>query len=309
MIKLFIYPNAKKPFETFTDEHLSFLKNTTIFSEDGLKKYCNIVSPEEADYYYMGQVSCGTFSTLSPYDFKYLKGNERKHIVELEGDWYQKRVPQWLLDCICMGNSYRTYYNPYLFFVRPCMSRLLVHLARNNIEYDSTLSDSVSFGFKGQQDPYGTRLKLYNILNKANIKNEFYFNNRWCSQVDLKKDNDVVQSFAGVLKRNILSLCPRGAGEDSSRFYETCFFGRVPVIVGHCKVLDEDVFNKKFYFRIPPDISDSEMTDELLKIYNTPTNELKEMCTNAKTYFETNIKNYFKDPTGYFLGYLNEKSS
>jgi len=307
MINLFIYPNAKKPFETFTDKHLSFLKNTTIFSEEGLKKHCNLTSPENADYFYMGQISCGTYTEFNENNFKYLKGNEAKHIVELEGDWLYKSIPEWLLNCLCMGNADRTYYKSRLFFVRPCMSKLLVHLAKNDIKSSFKPPDKISFGFIGQHDPRGTRFKLYRLLTNNNINNEIYFNDRWCSQIDLKKENYVVQNFAGVLERNILSLCPRGAGEDSSRFYETCFFGRVPVLVSHCKILDEDRIIKPFYFRISPDLTDEEMLLELNKIAETEISVLIDMGNNAKEYFNKNVKSYFKDPTEYFLNYLKSK--
>jgi len=308
MIKIYVYPNARKPFEHDT---LDFNYNTTVFSEKGIKDHCTLVSPEEAELFYMGQISCGTYTEFSESDFKYLKNNYTKHVVEIEGDWYQKRIPSWLLDCNCVGNGNRTYYYPRLFFTRPCLSRLLVYLAKNNIEYDIDLPEQISFGFIGQHDPYHTRIKTYNILKSNNINHEIYFNEKWSAQVDLKKDNQIIQNFAGVLKRNILSLCPRGVGEDSSRFYETCFFGRVPVIIGHCKIMDEDKLEDKFFYRINPDLPDDKLLEELNKIYSTPLEELKKKCYQAKEYFNNNVKKYFEDPTKYYLTFLNfnEKNS
>jgi len=306
MINLYVYPNAKKPFE---HDRMDYLYNTTVFSEEGISKYCKLVEPDKADYFYMGQITCGTYQNFSKSDFNFLKGNERKHIVEIEGDWHQKEVPQWLLECLCVGNGDRLHYKSFSFFTRPCLSRLLVHLAKKTVNYDIDFPEEISAGFIGQYDPYGTRQKLYRVLSSANLRNEVYFNNSWYAQIDLKKENDKVQRYAGVMQRNILSLCPRGVGEDSSRLYETCFFGRVPVIVGSCRLLDEYKIKDKFFFRFSPDISESDTLNELQQIYNTPLKQLKHMGRLAKEYFEKNIKGYFSDPTGYYLRYLNEKNS
>jgi len=306
MIKLFVYPNAKKPFE---HDKMDYLFNTTVFSDKGIKDYCKLVEPEEANLFYMGQITCGTFQNFSETDFKYLKNNQNKHVVEIEGDWYNKQVPEWLLNCLCVGNGNRVFYNPRLFFTRPCLSRLLVHLAKNSVNYEVTFPDTVSFGFIGQFDPHQTRFKIYNIIKQNNLKHEIYFNEKWSAQVDLKKDNQVIQNFAGVQQRNILSLCPRGVGEDSSRFYETCFFGRVPVIIGNCKVMDEDRLSEKFFYRINPDLPEKDLYRELLEIYNTPLDVLITKGKKAKEYFNKSVKGYFNDPTKYYLDYLSEKNS
>jgi hypothetical protein len=302
-MKLFVYPNAR----THSQDRIEYYKNTTPLSEEGIKRHCTITSPEEADFFYMGQISCGTYKEFKPEDFSYLKGNEHKHILDLEGDWLNDRAPQWLLDCICTGNAARTYYKAFNFLVRPCFSKLLVHLAKNNVQYRNIFPEKISFGFKGQMDPYQTRYKLYHILRNNSIQNEFYFNNNWSAQIDLKQHEDIVQSFAAVMKNNILALCPRGCGEDTIRFYEACFFSRVPVIVGNPMIMDEDLYENQFYYKINPDLTDDEMTTKLLDIYNTPMKELKQKAELAKKYFDNVVVEYFKDPTKYFLNFLNRK--
>jgi hypothetical protein len=303
VIKLYIYPTALQ----HSQDKVDFYRDTTPLSEDGLKRHFIIVPPEEADFFYMGQISCGTYKNFSPADFKYLPGKENKHIIELEGDWTNDRAPQWLLNCICTGNAARTYYDSYAFCVRPCLSKLLVHLAKNKVDYKIDYPDNVSFGFRGQGDPYGTRIQIANIIKKHNMQNEIYFNPGWFAQIDLRQNNDIVQAFASVMKNNILALCPRGSGEDTIRFYEACFFGRVPVIIGSPLIMKEDIYNNSFYYRIEPNLPEAEIAQRLIDIYNTPKEELIKKAKLAKQYFTDVVVEYFNDPTKYFIDFLHHK--
>ena len=304
MINLYVYPTALK----HSQDKIEKYYNTTPLSEQGIKDYFNIVDPEKAEYFYMGQISCGTYKDFKPGDFAFLKGNEKKHLVELEGDWLNDRAPDWLLECTCMGNANRTYYKKENFFTRPCLSTLLIHLAKNShkIKYNLTLPNSKSFGFKGQPDPYGTRVKLARVLNHAGIPNDIEFNPGWFAQVDLKADNNIIQGFAKKIENNIFSLCPRGAGEDTIRFYESCFFGRVPIIIGYPKIMDEDNLSEIFFYRLSPDLSNEEMAKEFKKIYETSLPELHNKCKLARKYFEDVVVKYFKDPTLMVLDFLKK---
>ena len=46
------------------------------------------------------------------------------------------------------------------------------------------------------------------------------------------------------------------------------------------------------------------MANELISIYNTNINELKERGDAARTYFDNIIKKYFEDPTLFFINWL-----
>ena len=304
MKNLYIYPTALKHSQDKSEKYY----NTTPLSEQGIKDHFKITEPEKADYFYMGQISCGTYKEFKSSDFSFFEGNEKRHLVELEGDWLNDKAPDWLLKCTCMGNANRTFYNKENFFTRPCLSTLLIHLAKNTekIKYELTLPDTKSFGFKGQVDPYGTRIKVAQVLNAAGIPNDIEFNPGWFAQVDLKSDNNIVQGFAKKLENNIFSLCPRGAGEDTIRFYESCFFGRVPIIIGCPKIMCEDDLQDIFFYRIDPNLSNEEMAKEFKKIHDTPLPRLHDMCRLARKYFEEVVVEYFKDPTLMVLDFLKK---
>lgn len=300
-MKIFLYPTAREHSHDKSHDYY----NTTPLSREGIKQYCTIVTdPNDADYFYMGQISCGEASSASPDEFQYLNDSKynKKHIVTIEGDWLGHDIPQWLSNCIYTGNGAKLKYTNMRFCVRPCMSKLLVHLAKNDVNYTINYPEKISFGFCGQLDPHGTRLKLYNILQSSSIENEFIINPGWCGSVDLQ--NNVIQQYARVLQNNLISLCPRGAGEDTIRFYESCFFGRIPVIVGNCFVMGEDHFDTSFFYRIDPDLASADLLQQLTNISNTNRNELIDKAKLARKYFDEVVRRYYADPTRYFIDFL-----
>ena len=92
MLKLFVYPNAR---EHVQDNMEDWYANTVPFSREGLRDHCILVSPQEAEYFYMGQVSCG-LRMPEMHEFKHFVGNEDRHIIDFEGDWFSSSVPWWL---------------------------------------------------------------------------------------------------------------------------------------------------------------------------------------------------------------------
>ena len=71
----------------------------------------------------------------------------------------------------------------------------------------------------------------------------------------------------------------------------------------------EDHYDTNFCYRIYNEkMSPNFLLSELEKIYNTPISELEEKANQAKAYFETIVREYFDDPTLYFLKWLESKS-
>jgi hypothetical protein len=97
-----------------------------------------------------------------------------------------------------------------------------------------------------------------------------------------------------------------GAGFDSIRFFESCFFARIPIVISDIFVPYEKEFNKPFFFQINYNLSSEEISCKLIEIQNTDISTLKEMSSNAKEYFEVYIKEYFKDPTLSFIKWLKQ---
>ena len=301
MIKLYVYPNARPHVQDGMEEEYY---NLIPFSEKGIKDHCEIVSPDEAEYYYMGQVSCG-LPLPNKNEFKYFDGNEEKHIIDFEGDWLQKSIPVWLQNSIVSVSGVKKEYEDIKIFARPAVSNLLLDIIRNNREIKYTFESNKSFGFKGFPDPRGIRLKAAKACELAGVKTNIQFNQAWQGKVHL--NNKIVSEYCKMILQSTFALCPSGTGVDSVRFFEVCFFSRIPVVVSDSFTMGHE-FNKKkpFYFQIDPHNSLGQMAKELVQIEKTPLDRLKEMSYNSKEFFEINMRKYFEDPTLRFIEWLKE---
>ena len=95
MKKLYVYPHAKR----HVHDDMEIYYNTVPMSEKGIKENFQLSSPDEADYFYMGQIPNDKFNQFTPAAYKYLKGNESRHIVDVEGEGGMS-IPPWIHDCV-----------------------------------------------------------------------------------------------------------------------------------------------------------------------------------------------------------------
>ena len=307
-IKLYIYPNAIDHVHDNESMHLingkSQYINTVPLSKIGINNHCEIVSAENADYFYMGQIHDGV-KIPSIEDFKYFNGNENKHICDIEGDWLNRELPDWLKKCILTINGARKDYKNCKMFVRPTFSYLLLNLAKNQTKFQKREVNNISFGFRGLNDPKWVRQKMVTAFKKSKLNGDVELNSRWMAQNDLTStDTNIYIEF---LKKNIISLCPMGAGYDSIRFFESCYYGSVPVIISDVFTPFYDDFKKPFFFEVDYRLNEEEMSNELIKISKTNISVIQEMSNNAQEYFQTKIVDYFKDPTLTFIKWIQKQ--
>jgi hypothetical protein len=245
----------------------------------------------------MGQISDGV-NPPSEDDVTWLRGNEAKHICDIEGDWTDRLIPDWLRSCTLTINGAKQEYQGVKMFIRPTFSFLLIDLYRRDDYVRGKLLNK-SFGFRGYPDPRGVRAKLKVSFEKSGLKGEYVLNDSWQAQ-NLPTSNNTAL-YIQTMTENIFSLCPLGAGVDSIRFFESCYFGSIPVVVSNNFIPFEDSFREKFYFRIDPALSIEEVRDRLIAISSTSHDELNAMSCNAQSYFRSEVKTYFDDPTLKFL--------
>jgi hypothetical protein len=264
-----------------------------------------------------GQVSDGNIDNpnhpILKESFEFLDGREHQHILDLEGDWCAlpgygggaQIAHPWVLKCIksCAPTKYAHWVPPIL--ARPNLSGLLAFL-KQNPECEIEFPDEVSFGFRGQPDPINTRVRTGESLKRIGVKHEVTFNTSWGGRKGL--DSPAVSLYIESLYKNLISLCPEGVSSATIRFYETCFFGRVPVIVGEQMVMEEGDYDTSFLYKIDPTLGDQHLDQELLKIANTPHSELVEKGKAARQYFMDVVMKYFQDPTGYFIEWMKRKN-
>lgn len=305
---LFIYPSAQP--HVHDDETLHLVNgisqyiNTVPFSKKGISEHFNITTADKADFFYMGQIS-DRMGIPSKKNFFFLDGNESKHVCDIEGDWTNRMIPEWLKDCVLTINGAKKEYEDLDMFIRPTFSFLLVDLAKKKNKYVKTREINTKFGFRGFPDTHGVRKKMKESFDLSGFDGEVILNNTWQAQNNINSENTV--KYIKTLTDNLFSLCPMGAGVDSIRFYESCYFGSIPVIISNNFIPFEYEFNKPFYFRIDPNLSIEGMLLEFSKIKNTSTNVIKEMSKNAQEYFEVQVRSYFYDPTLKFLKWYNNE--
>lgn len=302
-IKLYVYPHAhshahdEDPTRDAPERYI--YRDTVPFSKLGIGRHCELVKPGEAEYFYMGQISDGV-PTPAKESFTYLQDNEKRHICDIEGDWLARTIPKWLEECTLTMNGVRKEYveRNISIFVRPTFTFLLMDIIKNNKQIKHTFNGNKVFGFKGHPDPLGVRYKMLKAfeIKKQKLNFDITFNNKW--QARALPQSKIVSSYCKGLLNNTFSLCPRGTGVDTVRFFESCFFSRVPVVISDCQVYGHDFhLSNPFYFQISPNDSIEEMSNKFIKIQDTPIAELKKMSYNAKKYFETRVRHYFEDPT------------
>lgn len=301
-LKLYVYPNMKIQIH----DTISEIWDSTPLSIEGRNKHFHITkNPEDADLFFMGEINGETIEQVSPTDFQYLSKYKSKHICELEGDWSFKHAPKWIAELCKSGNCSKPEHLIGPLFVRPPVSNLLIYLAKNNPTLEMEFPERITWSFKGLPDVFNVRERLLNIMNKLKLEGTYNLTTHFGARYPV--NSEFVSEYCSIIYNNLLSLCPSGAGIDSIRFYETCFFGRVPVAISDAKWLEEDNYDMSFAYRISPSLSDDQLSHELLKIHNTPYEELKHRGMLAKKYFEDIVIPYFKDPTECFINFMRRK--
>tara|TARA_R110000824_G_scaffold24798_2_gene86881 strand:+ start:4149 stop:5072 length:924 start_codon:yes stop_codon:yes gene_type:complete len=305
-MKLYRYPQAS-PHNIDDGPY----RNCIPLGIDGLAQHCTIVNdPNEADYFHIGQIREDSNIKLYESDgseFEFFKGNEHKHIVDMEGEggW---EIPEWLRKCILTTMGPLKRFDYYKLFTRPCFSSLMMDCLKDERVFD--FPKKSGFGFRGCIN-HPTRQVLFEALKEPTlddnrVRREAYMTAGWFGPAPSRSEPHLI--FEELMLKHPLSLCPRGAGIASTRVWETCAYGRVPVIVSNEDFyqVSEDEYDTSFMFKIIGDLSPNDMANELLKVYNYPIEELKERGIEAKKYFDNIIKVYFNDPTLFFLNWLQK---
>jgi hypothetical protein len=299
MKKLYVYPNARKHVHDDTEIYY----DTVPLSEKGIEDNFIITPPEQADYFYMGQVGNDRFNSFSPSMFEFFRGNEDKHIVDVEGEGGMPIAP-WLHNSIIttMG-PLKKYSNIQRLFTRPTFSHLFLDIIKNRNE-EFELPSEKSFGFRGFLN-HKMRLMMVHAIHNSDLKKEMHINRTWSGPSEI--GGEVQNKYIETMNNNLISLCPRGSGIDSVRLIETCYYKRVPVLISDHDyyLFGEQGKDLDFVYRITgEDLTPEKIRDQLILIHEAPIEELHERALAARQYFDNTIREYFKNPTQYFLNWL-----
>ena len=301
MLKLYLYPHAPQ----HVHDTISQYRNSVSFSIDGIVKHCELVGPEQAEYFYMGQYADKYAWKLHPNRFEYFKGNESRHILDIEGDWANMDIPEWLRPCMITAMNATVRERDWRVFIRPGCSMLLMDMLRREIPYRPP--EKIGFYFRGQPDPHGVREKLRCALLKSGLPHSFEFTNQW--NAPTHTDNPEVRKFQDEMGKWSFALCPSGTGKKMTvRFYEACAMGRIPVVVGNNDWLEERIASE-FKFQTFADVPEDELMGWLNGVFMIASRPemLRELSETARDYFNDTVRGYFRDPTEYFLGWIKRR--
>ena len=316
-LKLYIYPEAQ-PHDHDTNKSgmAENLENTVPMSRLGIKKHFEVSSPENADYFFMGQFpqDSSGITKYSPADFGFFAGNESRHICDIDGEGgfeFSRRpaIPSWLYDSVITANGVpKTYSRLKNIFPRPTFSQLLIDIIKNR-EEDFVFPTQPSFGLRCFLN-HDIRALLVYVLHKSDFQKDLHINKSWEGLASV--GTDIHQRFIETMLNNSISLCPRGSGIDSVRLYETCYYKRVPVLISDRDyfLLGEGTYDTDFCFRIcDKDMTPQYLKESLVEIYNTPIQELERRAIAARKYFDLVVRKYFEDPTLFFLKWLERNNA
>jgi hypothetical protein len=301
-LKLYVYPHAQKHVHDTIPAYI----NTVPMSEVGIEKHFELCGPNAADYFYMGQFGDGHGPELVDLNqWEFFEKYPERHIADIEGDWLGKEVPEHFKRCITTRNGILESDVTPKVCVRPTFSVFLVNAGREPIDEKERFSwpEKHGFSFKGLGDPFGVRHRMIDGFSISGLPGEASLNSEFLAPIPLDDPRRI--EYINRMKKYTFALCPRGAGLDSVRYLEACYLGRCPVIVGNHAIVGDNYYDTSFMFRVTDNKSALGMSLDFSKIFhNTSMQEAIDRGKAARDYFDTVIRDYFKDPTKYFINFL-----
>jgi hypothetical protein len=307
-IKLYVYPNAPKH-----DGLCEEFSNVLPFSQKGIEKWCDIVEPHEAQLFYCGQLTDRAPDALQPEHFAYLAGNEKRHIIDVDGDWPGMAMPAWLKDITITGRNILSSQRDWSAYPTPGASMLTFDLLENHRAFTEPLWHG--FYFRGRMDwQFNFRPKIFRALQLTNVPYQFNINQSSYmfpadgvlgpySREGLREN---MQRFEKEMLDWSFSLCPRAGSNYTQRFYETCALGRAPIVFGDNLWLDNHSVE---HIRIPWEADEQQLAQMFVQVVQSVSIQgATDIGRSAQKYFNNHVKSYFADPTGAFIKWLREKA-
>lgn len=291
-IKLHVYPHAIPQ-----DGGTPLFANVLPLSPTGIAKWCDLVEPDEAKYFYGGQFHDKNSELLVPERFEHLKGNERRHIFDVEGDWDDKDIPGWLSECVITArNALVGKHSTWAVYPTPGCSMLMLKILASDVKL--LPPQKHGFQFRGQLDSRGTRLMLEDALRMADVPHSYEILGHW----NLMGEGEN-EAFVSRMAEWSMALCPRAWGHFTMRFYEACALGRYPIVIGDNLWLDND---KAVRWTISPwGLTTRRLAKELWEIAaQMNLADYAILGARAKKYFDICVRPYYADPTAAFLTWL-----
>lgn len=315
-INLFVYPSYNRLAQENVPEykyHLP-LNDTVLFSQGPVRL---VSSPDDADFFYMGQFGDANGDYLSqPLDeylnqFPYLRNCPERHIFQKDGDWvgqeqsewFHYEVPDFFKQCIIITHNWKRSWVAPNVYVYPRESRPLLSLM---YRYDEFPNEGLSMSYRSEFDNWDIGYRLTKAADYASTYID-YISKEPLSNVE-PHDTRVKEHF-DHLKDHPVAICAQGNRFDSTQFFEACFFGRVPILVSEGVLPGEDMYDTSFAYQLTPALPSTIMSIQLDAIAESFTPEvMKARSKAARRYFEHIIRPQMHDPTGEFIYFLQRRN-
>lgn len=291
--KLYIYEDALKdkyPVQGF--ERWPFANQADVDAHFDVT-----TDPDAADWFWCGRYHNGVAFLLHQNRFEHYKGRERRHIIDLEGDFWRVPWPEWMKPAtLIVMNAYsrvERIKDGWRFMARPPCSKLLMKLVDDGAP-EWTPPKHKKLFFHGQPEAQGLRQRMIDACE--GLPADIRINRFWGAV--LETEHDVTASYIQGMLDNAFCLCPGGAGHHTSRLYEACAFGRVPVVIADSPVFAEDEELLHFMYQVSHMATKEQMHSQFERILR---HETTSDSRDARQYFVNVVRTFFQDPTGYFL--------
>ncbi len=272
-IKLYVYPHAIGHLHDTIPNY----RNAVPFSEDGIAKHCELVGPEDAEFYYCGQFADKDRHLLTPERFKYFYRHESDHIFDLEGDHSDSPIPIAFRHSLFTAMNATEDKKDWSLLVRPPCSMLLMDMVKNPRKIPENRQHGIVF--IGKRDSRGIREKLYQedvVDHSVYLPIYWEWTDKWNAMSSV--DSPEVRHYEEEMSKWDIALCPPGEGQATVRYYEACGLGMTPDAYGSGLRFMDNL--------CPPEL-------------------------DPLAYFDL-VRRYFNDPTAFFLdlfGLAKEKAA
>jgi hypothetical protein len=291
-LKLFVYDHAPGHVHDTIPEY----RDTVPFSKDGIRRWCEIVGPTEAELFYCGQYTDENRWMLRSERFGHFRvETEERHVFDLEGDQSHLSFMPWMRHSIITAMNAEPNHRNWSCFVRPGCSKLLMALVEDPPPL--SLPKRHGFYFRGQRDPHGVRERLRLAVQESGVDHLFEFTDNWNAPTPANHAD--VLRYRHEMAEWSMALCPSGSGQMSVRYFEACAFDRAPIVVAD-NLLFEDGSIRTIKLRL----ASVEVMARCLHNIACNAQGVVHAAAQARAMFSTGVKPYFDDPTLYLLGRL-----
>lgn len=294
-IKLFFYPQANPIVQG------SWCKDCVPFSLPGIANWVQLAGMKTAEFLHMGAITEFMPNPFNTAVFWKLKECPEKHLVDLEGDYYEGTFREEFAGTVRVANGapHRWRADAKVFPRLPPV-RMLTEMAEQTECPPPATSKCI--GFVGKSDRLGIRAKVVQAAVGLTIEKRLALNEEWLGPCP--PEHPARKTYSDTMAKSSIALCPQAAAVSTGRFYESCWWGRFPVIVGETMLLGEDMFDMGFVVQLKADLSHEQLLAELQKIADMPLSEMVERGKAARAYWDAVVRVYFQDPTKFFLEWM-----